>query len=281
LLANMLRWQLGSHYEVLEEVPVGKKPLQIDLLLLHREQGELPENVRRVLAGLVEYLGEFTLVEFKSPSDTLRAGDFQTFVSYALLYRAQNDALLAPARLHLLVLAPRLTKPCREEMQLLGVTAQQQSAGVWRLQGGLVVHPTWVLETEELAGLSHPLLTLFSPRFLADTAATYEALQQSGYTEMVTYLAQQIQQFRRLGKEFTMLHLGNEDLKRALRGLLTDMTAEERLEGLSAEERLKGLSAEECVKGLAAQELERLRQLLQKQSKANGSSPTPTESKPN
>ncbi len=48
LLANMLRWQLASHYEVQEEVLVGKKPLQIDLLLLHREQGELPESVRRI-----------------------------------------------------------------------------------------------------------------------------------------------------------------------------------------------------------------------------------------
>jgi len=37
-------------------------------------------------------------------SETLRAGDFQTFLPYALLYRAQNDALLAPDRLHLLVL---------------------------------------------------------------------------------------------------------------------------------------------------------------------------------
>jgi hypothetical protein len=163
LLANMLRWQLGSHYEVQEEVPVGKKPLQIDLLLLHREQGELPAKVRQSLAGLVEYLGEFTLVEFKSPSDTLRVGDCQTLLSNALLDRAQNDPLLAPDRLHLLVLAPRLTKPFREELRVLGVIAQQQGAGVWSLEGGLVMHPTWVLETEELAGLSHPLLTLFSP----------------------------------------------------------------------------------------------------------------------
>ena len=50
-----------------------------------------------------------------------------------------------------------------------------------RPQGGLVIHPTWVLETEELAGLSHPLLTLFSPRFLEDAAGTYDALQQGGY----------------------------------------------------------------------------------------------------
>jgi hypothetical protein len=109
LLASLLRWQLSGHYHLEEEVPVGQKPLQIDLLLLQKEQGDLPASVRRILAGLVEYLGPLTLLEFKSPSDTLRAGDFQTFLAYALLYRAQNQPLLDPAQLHLLVLAPRLT----------------------------------------------------------------------------------------------------------------------------------------------------------------------------
>jgi hypothetical protein len=94
LLASLLRWQLGSHYQLLEEVPVGQKPLQIDMLLLHKEQGELPASAQQILAGLVERLSEYTLLEFKSPSDTLRAGDFQTFLAYALLYRAQNQPLL-------------------------------------------------------------------------------------------------------------------------------------------------------------------------------------------
>src|SRR5437660_916657 len=124
LLASLLRWQLGNHYQLQEEVPVGQKPLQIDLLLLRKGQGELPASARQILAGLVEYLGEWTLLEFKSPSDTLRAGDFQTFLAYALLYRAQNQPLLEPSKLHLLVVAPRLTKPYREEMWVLGVTAQ-------------------------------------------------------------------------------------------------------------------------------------------------------------
>ena len=108
LLANLLRWQLGTHYHLEEEVLVGQKPLQIDMLLLRKEQGELPGSARQILAGLVEYLGELTLLEFKSPSDVLQAGDFQTFLAYALLYRAQNQLLLDPAQLHLLVLAPRL-----------------------------------------------------------------------------------------------------------------------------------------------------------------------------
>ena len=53
LLANLLRWQLGEHYHLEEEVPVGQKPLQIDILLLQKEQGELPASARRILAGLV------------------------------------------------------------------------------------------------------------------------------------------------------------------------------------------------------------------------------------
>ncbi len=183
--------------------------------------------------------------------------------------------------LHLLVLAPRLTKPYREELRVLGVSAQQQEPGIWRLQGGLVVHPTWVLETEELAGLSHPLLTLFSPKFLQDGVGTYDTLHRGGYTELVVYLAQQIHQFRLLGKEFAMQHLGSEEMEQVLRDFLATLPPEERLEGLppterlkglSAEERLEGLSPEERLRGLAPEELERLRQLLQTQAKADNSS---------
>src|SRR5262249_29786990 len=65
LLASFLRWQLSGYYQLFEEVPVGQKPLQIDILLLHKEKGELPERARRILAGLVERLAEYTLIELK------------------------------------------------------------------------------------------------------------------------------------------------------------------------------------------------------------------------
>jgi hypothetical protein len=75
----------------------------------------------------------------------------------------------------------------------------------------------------------------------------------------VVYLTQQIYQFRLRGKEFAMQHLGSEDqMERALRDLLTILSPEERLKGLAPEERLRGLTPEE---------LERLRQLLQTQTK--------------
>jgi hypothetical protein len=294
LLANLLRWQLGSHYHLEEEVPVGQKPLQIDLLLLQKEEGELPLSARQILAGLAEHLGNLTLLEFKSPTDTLRTGDFQTFLAYALLYRAQNQPLLEPSNLHLLVIAPRLTKPYLEELRTLGVTVLQEDAGVWRLQGGLVIHPMWVLETEVLAGVSHPLLTLVSPRFLQDRVTVYDDLRLSGYTELVVYLAQQIVQFHLQGKEFAMQHLGTEEqMQQVLLDLLNKMpvefrikclspeerleglSPEERLEGLSPEERLEGLSPEERLQGLTPEQLERVRALLQQPPPGKGDSANP------
>jgi hypothetical protein len=109
----------------------------------------------------------------------------QTFLAYALLYRARNNPLLEPGKLHMLVIAPRFTKPYQNEMQIMGVSARTEEPGTWRLQGGTAVHPMWLLETDELAGSQHPLLTVVSPRFLADRLAIYDALTQKGYNDLM------------------------------------------------------------------------------------------------
>ena len=76
-----------------------------------------------------------------------------------------------------------------------------------------------------------------------------------------------------------MQHLGSEDeMVRTLQNIFASMpvkerlqclSTEERLEGLSSEERLKGLPPEERLKGLTPEELERLKQLVQQQAKAD------------
>jgi hypothetical protein len=280
LLAAFLRWQLGSHYQVQEEVPVGKKPLQIDILLLRKTQGELSEEARKILAGLAEYLNDYTLVELKSPSDTLRAGDFQTLLAYALLYRAQNEPTLEPGKLTLIVIAPRLTSPYADELRLLGVTARQETEGIWRLEGGTLGHPAWLLETAVLADRNHPLLSLISPRVLRAGAQTYEELRLAGYTEMVVYMAQQIQQFQQRGKEFAMQHFGSEEeMRQAMRDVLAAMPVEDRLEGLSMRDVLAAMSVEERLKGLSAEQLrqalppEQLRQALPPEERLKGLEP--------
>src|ERR1043165_1902416 len=273
LLAGVLRWQLGSQYQLQEEVPIGQKPLQIDILLLQQQQGPLSEHARHMLAGLVERLGEYTLIEFKSPSDTLSAGDWQTFLAYALLYRVKKEPLLDPSRLHLVVMAPKLTGPYREEMQLLGVTVQEELRGIWRLQGATLGHPTWLLETDELADRDHPLMLAFSPQWFTHRLALCETLIQAGYTDLMVYIAQQICQFFLLGKDFVMQHLDTEEemgevlkvlfAQPPFREFLKQLPLEARLSLVSVEDRLTGLSEEELLKGLPPEKIERLRKLLQ------------------
>jgi hypothetical protein len=142
--------------------------------------------------------------------------------------------------------------------------------------------------------VEHPLLTLFSPQFLTQGQQVYAQLRAGGYTELVVYLAQQIQQFQQRGEEFAMKHLGSEDeMQQALLDIVASLPPEIRLEGLSPEERLRGLTPEEMLRGLtpdARKEmlrgltpeemlrgltphaLERLRQLLQSQTKEGDSS---------
>lgn len=110
------------------------------------------------------------------------------------------------------------------------------------------MHPTWVLETEVLAGLDHPLLTLFSPTFLQDRLATYRVLRDGGYTELVVYLAQQVQQFHSLGEEFAMQHLGTEDeLITVLRDMWKAMPPKERAKMFDPEEVKQFGAREELV----------------------------------
>jgi hypothetical protein len=101
-------------------------------------------------------------------------------------------------------------------------------------------------------------------------------------------MAQQIEQFRRRGKEFAMQHLGSEDeMLQTLKDMYSALPVEERLEcltpeqlrqALSPEERLKDLSPEKRIEGLSPEQVfealspearDRLRQLMQEQAKVD------------
>jgi len=64
---------------VRDEVLVGKLPLRVDILLIRREAGHLPETSRRDLSVLLPLLNRFTLIEFKGPTDTLEPGTWHNW----------------------------------------------------------------------------------------------------------------------------------------------------------------------------------------------------------
>jgi hypothetical protein len=79
---------------------------------------------------------------------------------------------------------------------------------------------------------------------------------------------QQIHQFRQQAKEFAMQRF-DADLVKAMRDLCEGMHPQEREDVWPAEVRLKDLSPEDLLRALSPDELERLRQLLQSQTKAD------------
>jgi hypothetical protein len=286
LFAAILRWRLENYYAVEEELNLGTKPLQVDYFLLRLLNKDLPEETRKMFAGLAEYLNKFTLIELKSPSDELLPGDFHTVIAYAHLYCGQRNPRMIPSEMNVLVIAPGLTKAFREEFETCGSTATSVEPGIWRLEGGPIIFRMWVFETKILWGEEHPLMSVFSPKILEDVHATQEELLHAGCGDLFTYVIQQIRQFDLLGRNFAMQHSGvDEEMKKILTDIISKWPLEERLKGLSPEERLEGIPTKERLQGLSPEErvqdvsdedLERL--LAKRRAQKNDPNPPTAES---
>jgi hypothetical protein len=129
-------------------------------------------------------------------------------------------------------------------------------------------------------------LSLVSGTFLRDHERIINELTNSGHASLLHYVLQQVQQFRRLGKDFAMQHTDTEYLdeveeelqaavlrsipvEKRLQGLspedlLPSIPVEKRLQGLSPEDRVQGLSPEELAAGLSKEQAARLRELLER-----------------
>jgi len=266
LLARLLDHVLATAYSVFEEVLVGKMPLRVDILLIRREEGQLSEAGRRDLASLLSLLNRFTLIEFKGPTDALEPGDLAQLVGCSFLWHSQQGEGISRRDVSLIVVAPCINEALRSDLRLLECDASEHERGIFRIMG--LPFATWLVETDVMADLGQPILSLVSRVFLDEHKRIIQELKKSGHAHLLCYALQQIQQFRRFGEDFAMQHKDSEylgELEDELKiAVLEAIPAEERLEGLSAEERLEGLSAEEVVGGLSEKELARLRELLER-----------------
>jgi hypothetical protein len=268
LLTRILKWVLGDAYDVDDEVQVGRMPMRLDVVLLRRLGGELPEAARRELRALSARLNQFTLVEFKGPTAALETGDLDEFFALAHLFRSQQRPIPARSEMTLVILAPQITAALRQDVQSSNLVFEEHEPGVHSLSGAFF--STWMIETDRVSGLSEPILTFFSRVFLRDTRHIIEEWKQSGYDDLLCYVVQQIQQFRRLGEAFALQHQGSEIMTQTLEELkaaviaelppedrLRGLTPEDRLRGLSPDDRLRGLSPDDRLRGLSPEELMR------------------------
>ncbi len=216
LFAQMLDFALASAYTVDKEVPVGKMPLRVNILLVRREGEELPEARRREFLALLPLLNRFTLIEFKGPTDILEAGDFAQLLGCAYLWHSQQSGLVSHEEVSLIVLAPRVSTPLVNELRLLGFHSSQHEAGIFRVTG--LPFATWLVETDVMAERGQPILSLVSRVFLNDRRRIIDELDGAGHGALLHYMLQQVQQFDSLGEDFAMQHAFSEDLQERQRG---------------------------------------------------------------
>jgi hypothetical protein len=130
------------------------------------------------------------------------------------------------------------------------------------------------VETDRVAGLKEPVLTVFSHEFLEHPGPLFEKLKVD-FADMLCFVAQQIGQFRSTQPDFEVHHmaermyqtleemeteiLGRMSVEKRLSGipakeLLQGIPTQERLQGIPAQERLQGIPAQERLQGIPAQE---------------------------
>jgi hypothetical protein len=225
-------------------------------LLIRREDGQVSETGRRELSALIPLLSRFTLLEFKGPTDSLGRGDFAHLVGCAFLWHGQQRELVNYKDVSLIVLAPMITEPFREELQGLGCEASQEEAGVFRIVG--LPFTIWLVETDVMADRGQPILSLVSRLFLKDRRRIIRELARSHENALLRYMMQFVEQPTSLDEGFIMQGLAEEDRKAIrediVRAILEEAPVEWRLEGVPPEERVRGLPAEERVRGLPAED---------------------------
>ena len=139
-LADLLRRHCGQVLEVQETVTLGDLPLEADLLLIRRDPAqELPFPYN--------FLGQYTLVEYKSPDDTADQAALVQLESYGLLW-LQRARQIQRSGLTLWLVASRIS----QNVSTAGGAEVVQTAalGPGLLGGRLDGFPICLVDLQEL-----------------------------------------------------------------------------------------------------------------------------------
>ena len=256
LLTQVFKHLLSTAYAVKGEQQVGQMPLRVDIQLIRRDDGFLTELVQRELSVLIPLLNRVTLIEFKGPTDDVKRGDLAKVMGSTLLWHGQYSELIPQNELSLIILAPCRTEAQRLEMECLNLQLTEREPGLHQVAGA--IFPTWFVETNVMAELMQPILSLFSRVFLKEHRRIISELWSRGHTEVLAFVLQQVQQFRTLGEGFAMQHAETKQMRILEDELLMNLPeatpAEKRLQGLSPQDRVRGLSPEDRVQGLSPED---------------------------
>jgi hypothetical protein len=173
LMAVLLNERKPSGFELFSEVPLSKEPIRMDFLLLRRKcvpaQEEKPAEVFRFLW---EHLPQETILEFKTASHPLRAGELDKLLAYAHLRRYSQQATLTNyEQLALVLVVHHRTALVDKELSKLGTPLHTLREGYHYLQG---IFRLFVVELSVVARHeADVILALFDPSAATSTLGSH------------------------------------------------------------------------------------------------------------
>lgn len=198
VFVNTLGHVLGDAYDVTGEFSVGKMPLRLDVVVVHRLRKRRPAF--NDLPQLVELFSQYTLIEFKSPKDKLERGDIPHFFGASLLWFSQQKTQTKADGVTSVIVAPRFNGPAKKDLERLGCSSREVSAGVYYIQG--FSFSAWVVESDIL-GKDDPVIAFFSRLFVRNPRQAIARVARP-YRRLFPYICQLVFDFKNYSEEELM-----------------------------------------------------------------------------
>ena len=112
-------------------------------MLVRRGEAEIPDSARRSFRLLAERLNRWTLIEFKSPVDTLGRGDLGRLLGISHLFEAQQPENIPASEMSRVILAPSLSSPFATDARHLGSIWWKMNRACGGLQAGCLQPGCW------------------------------------------------------------------------------------------------------------------------------------------
>lgn len=135
-----------KYLEMHEEYLLGKKPLQMDLLLIKKIKNiSIQKSVGRIFR-------EHNIIEYKSPDDYLSINDFYKVYAYACLYQSDTDKVkeIDPETLTITFVCSHYPREMfRHLTNVRGIIIEDRGNGIYYLKGDPI--PMQLLLTPKLS----------------------------------------------------------------------------------------------------------------------------------
>lgn len=245
--AHLVTNNAPPNFEVLSEVRLTIEPQRADMLLLRRKDMERHDEQATVLRRLWPWLGQVTVLEYKSPVNySFRPGDLLRLWVYGGLYELSHlDELPDRKELTLVLVVASVTPTLRAELKRLNATLVTLEGGYARIDG--LGYTCYVAIIDEVCNAERDeYLRLFSHHKEMSAKAGQWIKEWMKETKMKERSAEELQEaeewfnklIQRIPLEERLAGADVDDVIRVLgpQTVLNTMAPEQRLAGLDSQE---------------------------------------------